>query len=116
MATPPIRATLVIHQGTTWERRWRITDPDTGTPRDLTEWSARGQIRADHSTAAVLFEWAGDAITCDADGYVTVTVTPTESSAWGWNFGVYDIELLDPIGRVVRIAQGAVRVSREVTR
>lgn len=116
MATPPVQATLVIHQGTTWERRWRITDPDTGTPRDLTEWSARGQIRADHSAAAVLHEWTPDALTCDEDGYVTAAITPAESATWGWRDAVYDVELLDPIGRVVRIAQGAVRVSPEVTR
>lgn len=109
-----MNATLVIEQGTTWEKRWRITDPDSGLPRDLTEWSARGQIRADHSAADVLYEWTD--ITCDVDGYVTISVTPTESSAWAWRDGVYDVELVDPTGRVTRIAQGAVRVSAEVTR
>jgi hypothetical protein len=116
MATPPVNATLVIHQGTTWAKRWRITDPASGVPRDLTEWSARGQIRADHSAVTVLYEWATDALTCDADGYVTATISSTESTAWGWRDGVYDVELIDPIGRVARIAQGAVRVSPEVTR
>ena len=116
MASPPINATLVIPQGTTWEKRWHITDPETGVSRDLSEWSARGQIRADHSASVVLYEWTGDAITCDVDGDVTITVTPAESSAWAWRDGVYDVELVDPTGRVVRIAQGAVRVSPEVTR
>jgi hypothetical protein len=108
-----INATLVIPQGTTWQRRWRITDPETGTPRDLSEWTARGQIRAYTAAPNVLFEWS---IECDADGYVTVTVNPTDSTAWGWQDGAYDIELVDPTGRVARIAQGAVRVSPEVTR
>lgn len=116
MASPPINATLVITQGATWERRWHITDPETGEPRDLTEWSARGQIRADHSAAETLYEWTGDAITCDINGDVTITVTPAESSAWAWRDGVYDIELVDAGGRVTRISQGAVRVSPEVTR
>lgn len=115
MATPPINATLVIHQGTTWEKRWRITDPTTGTPRDLTAWTARGQIRASHSDADTLHEWADD-ITCDEDGYVTIAVDPVTSSGWAWRDAVYDIELIDPIGKVARIAQGAVRVSAEVTR
>lgn len=113
MASPPINATLIIQQGTTWRRRWRVTDPDTGTPRDLSEWTARGQIRVDHMDPDVLFEWD---VECDADGYATVTVNPADSSAWGWRDGVYDVELVDPAGRVVRIAQGAVRVSAEVTR
>lgn len=116
MASPPINATLVIHQGTTWQKRWRITDPGTGTPRDLSEWTARGQIRADHSDAETLHEWTDGDITCDADGYVTVTVGPAVSSAWAWRDAVYDVELVDPAGLVARIAQGAVRVSAEVTR
>jgi hypothetical protein len=116
VATPPINATLVIHQGTTWERRWRITDPDTGEPRDLTEWSARGHIRLFQSDVDPTYEWMGSGISCDADGYVTVRVTPAESTAWTWRDGVYDLELVDPTGRVARIAQGAVRVSPEVTR
>lgn len=114
MATPPINATLVIQQGTTWERRWRITDPESGEPRDLSEWTARGQIRISHAEDTVLYEWTD--IDCDADGYVTIAVTPTESSAWTWRDAVYDLELVDPTGRVARIAQGAVRVSAEVTR
>jgi len=114
VATPPINATLVIYQGTTWEKRWRVTDPGTGVPRDLSEWSARGQMRANHSDDTVLHEWTD--IDCDEDGYVTIAVTPAESSAWTWRDAVYDIELIDPTGRVARIAQGAVRVSAEVTR
>lgn len=116
MASPPIHTTLVIEQGTTWTRRWRITDPATSTPRDLTEWTARAQIRAQIADSTPLFEFAGDGITCDSDGYVTLTVTPVQSSAWTWRDGVFDVELVDPTGRVTRISQGAVRVSAEVTR
>lgn len=116
MATPPIFSTLIIQQGTTWQRRWRITDPITGNPRDLAGWTARGQIRAYQSDVDTVFEWTPDDITCDAEGNVTVPVTPAQSSAWTWRDGYYDIELVDPSGRVARIAQGYVRVSPEVTR
>jgi hypothetical protein len=116
MATPPVHATLVIHQGATYQKQWRITDPTTGTPRDLTEWTARGHIRADIADTATLHEFTGSAISCSADGYVTITVAPATSSAWTWRDAVYDIELVDPAGQVARIAQGAVRVSAEVTR
>lgn len=116
MASPPINATLVIPQGTTWERRWRISDPDSGVARDLSEWTARGQVRAYVTDVEPLFEWIGSGIACDADGYVTISVTPAQSSLWDWRDAVYDVELVDPTGRVARIAQGAVRVSAEVTR
>ena len=113
MASPPVNETLVIRQGMTFIRRWRVTDPIDGTPRDLTEWSARGQIRTYVSDVDPLFEFD---LECGADGFVTVTVTPEQSTPWVWRDGVYDIELVDPTGRVARIAQGAVRVSPEVTR
>lgn len=116
MATPPVHTTLIVQQGTTWVRRWLITDPATGVPRDLTEWTARAQIRAYIADTTTLFEFTGSGITCDSNGYVTLTVTPGQSSAWAWRDGVYDLELVDPTGRVARIAQGAVRVSPEVTR
>lgn len=116
MASPPIYETLVIRQGATFERRWRITDSTSGAPRDLTAWSARGHIRAHTSDVDTLFEWIGSGIGCDANGFVTISVTSAESTAFAWRDGVYDIELVDPTGRVARIAQGAVRVSPEVTR
>lgn len=116
MVAPPVYETLIIRQGTTFQRRWRITDPATGTPRDLSEWSARGQVRAHQTDLDTLFEWIGSGIECNADGWVMITVTPAQSTAWEWTDGVYDLELVDPSGRVARIAQGVVRVSPEVTR
>lgn len=117
MAAPPVYETLIIRQGATFQRRWRVTDPVSGVARDLSEWSARGHIRAHQPDAATLFEFTGSAIACDADGYVTISVLPEESALWAWRDAVYDIELIEPVtGRVARIAQGAVRVSPEVTR
>ena len=116
MAVPPIFSTLIIQQGTTWQRRWLITDPDSDAPRDLSGWTARGQIRIHQADVGPVFEWQGSGITCDEDGYVTVSVTPDQSSTWNWRDGYYDIELVDPSDQVVRIAQGYVRVSPEVTR
>lgn len=113
VAAPPVNATLVIPQGTTWSTRWRITDPDSGEPRDLTNWLARGSVRS-LVDDVVLYDFTH--IGADQSGYVTVSVPPVESSEWEWRSGVYDIELEDPLGRVARISQGAVRVSPEVTR
>ena len=116
MPAPFVRETLIIRQGTTFERRWRITDPVTGMAKDLSEWSARAQVRATVSDSLTLHVWTGDAITCDAEGYVTLAVAPETSTDWSWRDGVYDVELVDPLGRVARIAEGSVRVSPEVTR
>lgn len=118
MAVPPVYAPLVIEQGTTWSRAWMVTNPDTGEPLDISGWSARGQVRKWAGSPEVLHEWSATAIniTCGADGFVTVTVSPAESAVWDWCDGLYDIELTDPSDRVVRIAQGPVTVSPEITR
>jgi hypothetical protein len=110
------RHNIVIVQGTTWSIAWPILDTN-GAPMDMTGWSVRSQIRADVDAPTALYEWStvvGNASV--TDNRVTLTVRPTESAAWTWDSGVYDVELTDLLGRVARIASGAVVVSPEVTR
>ena len=111
---------LLIKQGTSWGWSWEVLDPNTGDPMDLTDWTVRGQVRESLSSTSVLYEWDSE-LTPVANavvslGKVEILVTPAESRAWVWTSGRYDIELTNPVGKVVRISQGSVRVSREVTR
>jgi hypothetical protein len=108
----------VIEQGTTWRCRWPVINPTTGAALNISAWSARAQVRKWAGADEVLHEWSTTAgnLTVGADGYLTITVTPAESTAWTWSEGRYDIELTDPTGEVVRIAAGPVMVSPEITR
>ncbi len=111
-----VRTRLLIEQGTTWAISWPILDA-AGEPMDLTGWTVRAQIRESVTAAEVLHEFTtakGNATV--EQSYVTLSVAPSESSAWPWRNAVYDVELTDPTGRVARIAEGAVTVSPEVTR
>ncbi len=102
------RTDLSIPQGTTWAQSWQITGYDlTGTT-----WTARSQVRRSPGDASVLHEFTA----AIADDIVTLTVTPAESTAWTWHSGVYDVEIESAAGVVLRVAQGSVRVDREVTR
>lgn len=107
---------LIVLQGTTWGIAWPITDT-AGQPVDVTGWAVLAQVRHRPDSDTVLHEWSTELGTAVADeGGVTLTVAAAESSGWQWQFGVYDVELTDPGGRVARIAQGVIRVDPEVTR
>lgn len=99
---------LYIPQGTTWSQSWQIINYDlTGTT-----WTGRSQVRRTADSEDVLHDLA---VTLDED-ILTVSVLPEESSAWPWKTGVYDVEIEAADGRVLRVVQGGVYVSREVTR
>jgi hypothetical protein len=116
--SPPVYSPLVIRQGMTERFRWPVTDPVTGDPVNISSWSARGQVRKWPGAAEVLHEWSTTAgnLTLGVDGLLTITVSPSESSSWDWSEGRYDIELTMPNDDVIRIAEGAVMVSAEITR
>lgn len=107
---------LTIEQGTTWTRGWSVVvsyDGVTFEPIDAT-WSARGQVRLTVNSPTVLHEFAA---LVDAAGNVMISVSAAESTAWAWVSGVYDVEIENSDASVtLRVAQGSVSVSREVTR
>lgn len=86
-------------------------------PVDLTGATARMQIRAGLGGAVLLeltTENGGLAIT--GPGTLTRTLSATETAALTWTDGVYDLEVEYADGTVQRYLQGAVTVSREVTK
>lgn len=106
---------LVIPQGATWGVIIPVVNPDDSAA-DLTGWAARAQVRQTVNSSSTLFEWsvaAGNATITGSN--VTLTVDAASSSAWGWTQGVYDVEIFNG-DNVVRLTQGTVQVSPEVTR
>lgn len=118
-------ADISLDQGADFLHTWIwLVEDDLGvqTPVDLTGWTGRMEIRAAATSPTVL----GDAhtspttqdgtITLDADGTVTLEFLAAASSAWSWDHGVYDLELVNPTGGVTRFAEGTFELRREVTR
>lgn len=111
---------LVIKQG---------TDPDIRIPnvRDangalIATWSGfsvKGQIRERPNSTVVLHEWTSVGVSPNATfagSDVVLSLPHPTTTAWAWTHGRYDVELTDPQGRVARLAEGHIVVSREVTR
>jgi hypothetical protein len=108
-----VKRDLTVEQGATWSTAWQVKldgvdlDPADG-------WQARSQIRAKIADTAILHQFTANLV----DSVVQLSVLPEESSAWTWKRGVFDVEIYDSGDppRVVRIVQGTVSVSPEVTR
>jgi hypothetical protein len=128
---------LVIPQGAsesaTWPTPWLYgegdpVEPPAGWPES---WTARMQIRdgrgSGSTVLATLHSVSGsdgllllDTDTVDTLTYARITpvVTPAVSTGWSWadndDPAVWDLELTGG-GRVIRLVEGTVRLSGEVT-
>lgn len=109
---------ITIEQGARWARSI-VVDSD-GTPWNLTGYDARMQIRQRYtSSTAEISLTVGDGITITAAaGQIDLAIGATDTAAFDFLAGHYDLELIPPAGEdhVIRLLEGTVTVSREVTR
>lgn len=106
---------LLIAQGADNEYSFRYLSAE-GAPVDMTGYTARAQIR--NTVRGDLWLELTD-IDLGSDGTITVTIGHdiTEHQVWAKRHGgVWDLELVDPNGKVLRFVEGKVTVSHEVTR
>lgn len=109
---------LVIKQGADLEVRIENVKDANGTL--ITNWSnysVKVQIRERAESPTVLHEWStasGNAAFSGSD--IVLSLPNATSASWTWSRGRYDVELTNPTGKVARVAEGHVTVSREVTR
>lgn len=104
------KANLVIDQGSTFASSIDILD-ENDEPVVLTNYSARGQIRKHYSsTNSVSFT------TTLSNGSLIISLTANQTSNMVSGRYVYDLELVDPANTVLRILEGIVTVTPEVTR
>lgn len=120
-----------IHQGQdeSFQARWSEDDVVV----DLTLWSAAFQIRESAASTAAIFSrsTAASNIALDDETNVLLTIPAATSAGWSvstlrptkvvdgktWtDLGVYDLELTDPDDNTIRLLQGRVWISLEVTR
>lgn len=109
---------IIIPQGTTWAIRWPIQSLN-GEPINTSGWSVRSQVRHRVASPEVLHEWSSEKGNASVfDSFVELRVAPEESSAWQWgrNPVVFDVEVLTEKQEVIRITQGTIALSPEVTR
>lgn len=115
---------FTIEQGAKLAKRFQYNDA-AGVPVPLTGFSGRMHIRENLPEATVLLDMttANGKIVFETDGDVgridwVVGADETEAGTLDWASGVYDMEVIedaDPTN-VIRLLEGKVKVSNEVTR
>lgn len=113
---PASQLDLTIEQGVTLD--WLFTWYDSsGVLKDLTGYTAALKIRRTAGSSDTLASWTSPAeITLGGvAGTVRVLVTATVTAALDFIRGVYDLELTTG-STVIRLVEGFVTLSKEVTR
>lgn len=115
----PAYLNLTIYQGSTFYKKFTWLE-SRNTPVDITGYTFRMQIRESIDSALVLAEFTSETgefyLEDPAAGIFALEVPSTKTEEFTFESGVYDIECIFPDGRVSRIIEGKVSLSREVTR
>jgi hypothetical protein len=114
---------ILCEQGTTFTRVLTVEQPTTEDPTvfepyDLTDHTARMQVRRtiDSSTVLVELTTENGRISIDgAAGEITLSMSDTVTASIT-SSGVYDLEIIDDSDNVSRVVQGLFTLSQEVTR
>ncbi len=122
------RYDITLEQGATFDLPLRYRAP-SGTPVDLTGYSAKMQVREAPASAVFVefnsqltsngFIWlTGSAENREdgANGNLRIFMTAANSAALPRFAGRYDLELRDSAGYVTRLLEGQFRVEPEITR
>ena len=113
---------FTIEQGATFKRTFRYKDSN-GNPISLSGSLVRMQIRQNVNSDVVIDEFTSNnnsfVLTTPAGGsevnQINLEITATETAAFNFNNAVYDIEI-DSGDEVIRLLQGKIKLSKEVTR
>ena len=108
---------ITCDQGATFSRviTWKNSN---GTPIDLTNYTARMQVRANYPSTTVVLELTtvnGGITLGGALGTITLAATATTTAAIAADQYVYDLELITG-SNVTRVVEGSFTVTPEVTR
>lgn len=102
-----------IDQGTTFFMRLQ-PESAGGEPINMNGYGVRGQIRKSYQSVAKV-DFTTEIIDATT-GVFTVSLTAEQTSAIKDGRNVYDIELFDGSGQVIRLMEGSITVNPEVTR
>lgn len=122
------RYSFAIEQGATTKFEIQYTDSDAN-PIDLTGYSARMHIRETYDSANTILamtnvlESDGTGINLNglsntqplSEGKIGVYISADKTAAFTFDQAVYDLELVNGT-EVIRLIQGTIKLSREVTR
>lgn len=114
---------ILCEQGSTFTRviaieEPTVEDPAVYVPYDLTNHTARMQVRRTIESTTYIIELTtenGRISLDETGGVITLSISAEDTSALT-SSGVYDLEIIDSNGTVSRVIQGTFTLSQEVTR
>jgi hypothetical protein len=104
---------IYIDQGSTYSSVIDVNGSN-GLPFNLTGYQSRGQIRKSYS-ASTKIDFVTN-INDPATGKVNISLTATQTRAMKPGRYVYDVEVYNSGGNVIRISEGQVEISPATTR
>lgn len=114
---------LKINKGETFRYTLKWLD-ENEVPIDITGYDARMHIRPEIDSDTILLKFASDPL-LNPDGEITITpvtgeivlyLGATQTADIDWESGVYDLEMYVSPDEVIRLIEGKVVVTKEVTR
>lgn len=115
---PAAKLKLKIEQGATF--RQSLDWKSNGTPVNLTGYSTRMQMRNPIDSPIVIHELTtengGITFTDSINGKFELFISDVNTSAFKFDSCVYDLEMIAPNTDVIRLLEGEIILSKEVTR
>lgn len=106
---------MTCEQGATFERVFSVSD-EAGDPVNFHGYSARMQVRPETDSSEIYLELTTENGRIQlVDNIVTVRIDADDTATIPED-GVYDLELISPIGDVTRFLKGTFKLDHEVTR
>lgn len=104
---------IYIDQGSTYASVIDVKDSN-GMPFNLSGYTSRGQIRKSYSSStAINF---ATSINLPTQGKVGISLTAAQTRAMKSGRYIYDVEIFNTGGHVIRVAEGQVEISPASTR
>ncbi|ENV08306.1 hypothetical protein F966_02980 [Acinetobacter higginsii] len=115
---PAAKLKLKIEQGTTF--RQSLDWKSNGEPVNLTGYTARMQMRNPIDSPIIIHELTtengGITFSDVLTGKIELFITADNTSAFIFDSCVYDLEMVAPNTDVIRLLEGEITLSKEVTR
>jgi hypothetical protein len=111
---PAANYDILIEQGATYSQEFIWKDSE-GNPIDLTGYTARMKIRQLKTDNVIVSLTDSSGIALGSGGSITITISASATELLPLCKARYDLELVNN-GIVIRLIQGQVTISAEVTR
>jgi hypothetical protein len=108
---------ITIEQGSGFSLSLVYEAPEN-SPVDFTGSTARLHVREKYNSSDTLIELTTEngGIELGNDGSIQLGMSATDTAALSFSRGVYDLEIVPPVGEPYKIVTGNVFLKREVTR